>query len=132
MPLRPFIDGDDDRRDDETRGRIREIQAGLVAWQGVVDSRYRKVVWLVMLAVAVSFTAVGGEWALLKRTNRSASGNRAALCALRHDLEARVADSRRFLSTHPRGIRDIPAKQIRMSISNSERTIGALRVIDCS
>jgi hypothetical protein len=66
MPLRPFIDGDDDRRDDETRGRIREIQAGLVAWQGVVDSRYRKVVWLVMLAVAVSFTAVGGEWALLK------------------------------------------------------------------
>jgi hypothetical protein len=96
MPLRPFIDGDDDRRDDETRGRIREIQAGLVAWHG------------------------------------SASGNRAALCALRHDLEARVADSRRFLSTHPRGIRDIPAGQIKMSISNSERTIGALRVIDCS
>jgi hypothetical protein len=48
MPLRPFIDGPDDRQDDETRGRIREIQAGLLAWQARVDHRYRRVVWLVV------------------------------------------------------------------------------------
>jgi hypothetical protein len=63
MPLRSFIDGPDDRQDDETRGRIREIQAGLLAWQARVDDRYRKVVWLVILAVVLSFIAVGGTLA---------------------------------------------------------------------
>jgi nitrate reductase alpha subunit len=132
MPLRPFMDGPDDRQDDETRGRIREIQAGLVAWQKTVDDRYRKVVWLVILAVVLSFIAIGGTWALLRRTDRSATQNGAALCALRRDLEGRVTDSRRFLSTHPHGIPGIPAAQIRASITNSGRTIRALRVIDCS
>jgi hypothetical protein len=132
MPLRRLIeDGDDDRQDDETRGRIREIQAGLVAWQRAVDNRYRRVGWFVMLAVALSFIAIGGTWALLKRTDRSATQNRTALCALRHDLEGRVTDSQRFLSTHPNGIPGIPAEQITTSIRNSERTIRALRVIDC-
>jgi hypothetical protein len=132
MPLRPFIDGPDDRQDDETRGRIREIQAGLLAWQARVDHRYRRVVWLVILALVLSFIAVGGTWAILKRTDRSTTQNRAALCALRRDLESRATDSRRFLSTHPRGIPGIPPEQITASIRNSERTIRVLRVIDCS
>jgi hypothetical protein len=78
-----------------------------------VDDRYRKVVWLVILAVVLSFIALGGTWAMLKRTDRSATQNGTALCALRRDLEGRVTDGRRFLSTHPAGIPGIPAAQIK-------------------
>jgi hypothetical protein len=133
MPLRPFLEGDDDdRQDDQTRGRIREIQAGLVAWQRVVDQRYRKVAALVMFSVALGFVALGGTLLLFKRTDRTASQNATALCALRGDLERRVADGRAFLMTHPAGIPGIPAASVKTSIGNSERTIRALRVIDCS
>jgi hypothetical protein len=69
--------------------------------------------------------------ALAFKTSGDARVTTAALCALRTDLELRAASSRRFLADHPDGIPGIPAKVIRDGISNQERTITALRGIDC-
>lgn len=67
MPLRGFIEGgEDDRQDDETRGRIREIQAGLVSWQAGVDRRYHKVALLLMGMVVAGLLAVVAGYALLQ------------------------------------------------------------------
>ena len=53
--------------------------------------------------------------------------NRTALCALRLDLEGRVATSEQLLIEHPRGIAGVT----RDSIKNQKRTITALSDLDC-
>lgn len=69
--------------------------------------------------------------ALTKRVDANADVTTAALCALRGDLEKRVANSTAFLKEHPRGIPGIPAKTIRAGIENQRRTIEALDGIRC-
>jgi hypothetical protein len=54
-----------------------------------------------------------------------------ALCTLRGDLAQRIASARRFLGNNPEGIPGLPAKSIRESIQNQERTIDALSNLDC-
>jgi hypothetical protein len=54
-----------------------------------------------------------------------------ALCALRTDLQTRVASSQQFLEDNPNGIPGIPAKQIRDSIDGQRRTIRALDGLSC-
>lgn len=98
MPLRRFIDGDeDDRNDHETRGRLREIQAGLVAWQQAVDRRYHRVTRLLLVMMIAAFVAVLLGYALLQgqrwdsirdgciRTNQQAE----ATAGLLRDLKVR-------------------------------------------
>ena len=68
---------------------------------------------------------------LTLQTSADAKQTTAALCALRSDLERRVATSEAFLAEHPHGIPGISAKQIRDGIRNQERTIRALSGIDC-
>lgn len=63
------------------------------------------------------------------RTDRS--HNTRALCALRHDLEKRVADTKKFLVTHPAGFAGIPAATLRNTLNGQERTITALSVVVC-
>lgn len=55
-----------------------------------------------------------------------------ALCALRVDLDQRVASSRAFLRENPEGIPGIPPKLIRDGIANQQRTIATLAILDCS
>jgi hypothetical protein len=55
----------------------------------------------------------------------------AALCALRADLERRVATSENFLERNPDGIPGISAKTIQDGIDNTERSIEALAGLDC-
>lgn len=104
---------------------------------------------LAAVAVALAFAAAGvALWlnssrtsdvahlarqvrALALRTSDDARVTTAALCALRNDLEVRVASSRSFLAEHPNGIPGISAKAIRDGIANQERTITALAGIDC-
>jgi hypothetical protein len=69
--------------------------------------------------------------ALALRTSHDAQVTTAALCALRSDLEQRVASSEAFLRRHPHGILGISAKDIRTGIVNQQRTILALSGIDC-
>lgn len=54
-----------------------------------------------------------------------------ALCSLRADVEKRVASGNEFLKTHPGGIPGIPAPALRLTISNSQRTITALSSLVC-
>lgn len=65
------------------------------------------------------------------QARHDASVTTAALCALRVDLERRVATSRAFLVEHPNGIPGIPARTIRDGIVNQGRTITALAGIAC-
>jgi hypothetical protein len=68
---------------------------------------------------------------LSRQTRHDAGVTTAALCALRSDLERRIASSQAFLREHPDGIPGIPARTIRDGIKNQERTIRALSRIDC-
>ena len=54
-----------------------------------------------------------------------------ALCALRPDLETRVASSERFLEENPSGVPGIPAKLIQDNIRNQQRTVDALSGLSC-
>lgn len=57
---------------------------------------------------------------------------RVALCALRVDIDQRIAGSQDFLKKHPNGIPGlIPAGVIRVNIRNSQRTRKALDVLSC-
>jgi len=76
------------------------------------------VLYLLVIAVAV-------------RAYHDADVSRGALCALREDLEKRVASSKDFLIENPGGIAGIPAKTIRDGIKNQERTIKALDGLSC-
>jgi hypothetical protein len=54
-----------------------------------------------------------------------------ALCALRGDLEKRVATTEDFLSEHPEGIPGIPAESLRISLDGQKRTIETLNSLSC-
>lgn len=139
-----------------TGPRYREGQQIAIGTHGGQIARLR--IWLFVVAVFAMVGMAGGAygtWSAGKaagkattsseNTRRLATDNRAlalrvahdarvttaALCALRNDLEVRVASSRSFLVDHPNGIPGISAKAIRDGIANQERTIVALSVIDC-
>lgn len=83
--------------------------------------------WLVIATVAlyVGMVAAGG-WVYW-----NAAQNKNALCALRGDLEMRVATSEAFLREHPDGVPGIPTKTIVDGIVNQRRTITALAGLSC-
>lgn len=55
-----------------------------------------------------------------------------ALCAMKDNLEVRVAESERFLRQHPNGIPGIPAADIQRSIANQQSTIDTISpYLDC-
>lgn len=54
-----------------------------------------------------------------------------ALCTLRFDLATRALASTAFLKDHPNGVAGIPPKQILESIYNQQRTIVALKDLNC-
>lgn len=69
----------------------------------------------------------GGIWVYFegRTTNK-------ALCTLRDDLTIRVLSSIKFLKEHPKGLPGIPASTLIESIENQQRTILALKDLDCS
>jgi hypothetical protein len=86
---------------------------------------------LVLIALAV----VGGLAYYIHKTRALAQQNSqttVALCALRADLDLRIASSNELLTDHPRGpIFGIPRSVIEMSVANSKRTREALSDLDC-
>lgn len=56
---------------------------------------------------------------------------RTGVCALRADLQRRVATSKAYLEEHPEGFAGIPASVIRKSIRDQQRTIDTLGGIRC-
>lgn len=60
-----------------------------------------------------------------------ATATNGALCALRIDLETRVATTEKFLHDHPGGFAGIPAATIRNSLTGQQHTIRALSGLTC-
>jgi ABC-type transporter Mla subunit MlaD len=65
------------------------------------------------------------------RTTRESKRTTKALCALRKDLEDRVAQTDDFLRKHPGGFAGIPAATLRQSEQGQRRTISALSNLKC-
>jgi hypothetical protein len=91
----------------------------------------------VVLALALSLVLLGAA-ALFGYNRHQANRNMArnstaliALCALRHDLDMRIASSEDLLVKYPHGFAGIPAAVIRSSVENSKRTRVTLNVLDC-
>lgn len=85
---------------------------------------------IVCVAVGTVINSGGGVY-LYVRGQAQARQATSSLCALRKDLETRVASSLNFLRDHPAGIAGIDPKTIRDGIANQQRTISALSGIDC-
>ncbi len=88
----------------------------------------RNVLLSLVISTGMLFATVVGtsivSYLKARETNNS-------LCALRNDLEVRVADSKDFLEENPNGIPGISTKVILDGISNQERTIEALSNLSC-
>jgi hypothetical protein len=86
--------------------------------------------WMLVLSgLLIWALAVQGEQS--DRAARDADRTTGALCALRRDLEDRVAQTDKFLLEHPAGFAGIPAATLRASEQGQIRTIGALSNLKC-
>lgn len=81
-----------------------------------------------VIATAVLFILFGG---VVFYVWTNAEQNHSALCALRADLEERVADSVDFLVEHPEGAFGFTPAEIQDGIDNQTRTIKALDTLSC-
>lgn len=84
-----------------------------------------------VLSVLLFVIVVAGGGYLLAHKSDEGSETHEAICALTADLAVRTEGTRRFLGEHPHGIPGIPARTLRESLQNQERTIGALSVVSC-
>lgn len=86
--------------------------------------------WIVNLFLVV-VAGVGGVW-YYQQTSQAEQ----ALCALRLDLEVRVANAQKYLDDVDNGVREpirgISKADITTSINNQRRTIDALANLDCT
>lgn len=89
---------------------------------------------VVVYLVLIGFGILGWVEAANRRSDLAqvVRSTNSALCALRIDLEVRVASSEDFLVAHPEGIPGISRADIEQSISNQLRTITALASLECS
>jgi hypothetical protein len=78
--------------------------------------------------------AVGGiGFYVLTYKTAEGSETHEAICALVADLEERTEGTKVFLTQHPTGVPGLASgAQLRESLANQERTLGALSVITCS
>lgn len=91
-------------------------------------SGLRRQMWATMLLYVVVIVVSAAAWYAVKvQTDR----NTRTFCALRQDLERRVASAEDFLARNPHGIPGITAQQLTKSISDQQRSIVALSGLDC-
>lgn len=85
-----------------------------------------------VVGLVLSLAALGaGAYELNHRTQEGTETHE-AVCALVADLEERTEGTKEFLASHPDGIPGLAsASQLRESLANQERTLGALSVITC-
>lgn len=57
--------------------------------------------------------------------------NTKALCGIKQDAQAQVAEGRNFVKLHPNGIAGISAAQIQQSINDNIAKVNALNIVDC-
>ena len=120
-------------------------ERGTYKRDGAISDRRRRAYWkqtgatprwqlvlVYVLVVAVGAVGLTSIRDVAEKADTNAMVTNDALCALRLDLERRVAASEQFLREHPNGVAEIPAKTIRDGITNQQRTIKALSQLSCS
>lgn len=90
----------------------------------VLRSSLRRLV----LATAVLYVVLFGVGLKVYLDGKSTTES---LCAFRADLTGRILQSTQFLKDHPNGTLGIPAKTILDGISNQQRTVLALKDLNC-
>jgi preprotein translocase subunit SecG len=94
----------------------------------------RLTIWTVVLYITM-FLFIGVTYLVrasdLEQVERQSNRNTTAFCALRTDVENRMASSQEFLEEHPNGIPGISAEQIQQSIRAQRSTFRALDVVVC-
>jgi hypothetical protein len=84
---------------------------------------------LAVIAILV-LSAAYTDWRVFDLSRNVANNQQtdtSALCSFRADLKQRVTSTTEFLATHPHGIPGIPVGTLRVSLSNTQRTLYALR-----
>lgn len=85
--------------------------------------------WVANLLIVAALAAAG--WWQYQQTSQAER----ALCALRADVEARVANAERYLADVKAGrrepIRGITVADIKRSLRDQRRTIDSLMILDC-
>ena len=89
----------------------------------------RRTLRLLVVATVVLFVGLGGGMAW---TYSQANESQNALCALRGDLEKRVAGTQTYLAEHPEGFPGVSPATLRKSLKDQQRTIAALGDLPCS
>lgn len=134
-----------DREFEQYRARLGEIHAGyrkLAIWLVCISAAGLAVVVVGFAIITSQQRTINGATAqsldtanrlavLVMKTTAESSMNGRALCALRHDVEERVRQGTAFLRSHPQGLPGFPAGAIRVSISNSARTVRVLSGLQC-
>lgn len=105
--------------DEDRKRRITHWRWAIWFWGRV----WVRDVWLIVVTVLLVIS--------LTRQSTIVENTNASLCALRIDLERRVANAEKFLLDHPRGFAGIPAGSIRVSVDGQRRTIRALSGLKC-
>ena len=83
---------------------------------------------ILVLATVVLYVAIGGLGVKVYLDSKNTTN---ALCAFRQDLERRVLASTDFLKENPKGIPGVSPRLILQGIENQQRTITALKDLNC-
>lgn len=94
----------------------------------IVAIQIRRSLRILLIATVVLYLGVLG---IAVWTWSTANTNNDALCALRVDLQKRVANSQTFLKENPEGIPGISVRIVQDGIENQQRTISALSGLSC-
>ena len=86
----------------------------------------------VVLAALLASASLILSAILFTEVHDIATDSEGSLCALRHDVERRIAASEEFLEENPQGAGGITPAVIQQGIDNQRATIDALSDLSCS
>ena len=95
--------------------------------------RYRWfMAWLISMGgVVFVYIALQNNADAIRHQSQLGAQTHTAVCVYRADLKHRVAQSERFLRSHPHGFAGVTVKVLRASILNQQKTIRALGSLVC-
>lgn len=96
-----------------------------------LEKQVRRLIWLSIGLYALLAVVIVVGFLYLRGASQENATARAGLCALRLDIERRVASSEDFLRQNPHGIPGIPAALIEKGIRDQKRTLVVLNVVKC-
>lgn len=98
-----------------------------IGGQTVADELRRALRRQTILTVVLYLALIGGGIKVYIDSKNTTD----ALCAFRQDLAQRVLATADFLEEHPSGIPGVPIKIMLQQLSNQQRTVTALKTLNC-